>query len=242
MKPLWTLLKADFKKMYEYKLLHILTAVSILLAAFMAFFDRIVVANYIYISMFIIPVIMFSMLLFIEKEDQEVVPSKKSEYCTRDIVLSKIISSLAFQLIPLFLYLIVMISVYHLEISYILFILAFLLGSLLHILIGLSLSIISKTNHILSLSYLTYIIFFSSLPIFYSSGLIPSQFEYAMMVSPAYLSGILIDDVLASGSLESIFIIITSVILQISYSFLLSYYVVKPFVKGYLEQYCNPMK
>lgn len=229
----------DFKRMKEYKILHIHVAISFLLAAFMAFYRTISMTNYIYISIFVLPVILFAMLLFIEKEDHTVLPEEGSDISKSQIVFSKIVSSLCLQLIPMVFYIIVIAFAYQHHFSILLFILAFLLGSLLHILIGLSLSIISKTSGVLSLSYLTYIILFSSIPIFYSAGLIPLQFQYALLVSPAYLSGILIDDVLISSVGTSLGIAITSAILQVLYAFLLSYFIVRPFVKNYLKDCCT---
>ncbi|MGD9909281.1 MAG: hypothetical protein AB7U79_01600 [Candidatus Izemoplasmatales bacterium] len=225
--------------MKEYKILHIHVAISFLLAALMAFYRNISMANYIYISIFVLPVILFAMLLFIEREDQTVIPKEEGDIDKNQIVFSKIVSSLTLQLIPLFFYIIVITFAYHLHFSYLLFILAFLLGSLLHILIGLTLSIISKTSGVLSFSYLTYIILFSSIPIFYSAGLIPLQFQYALLVSPAYLSGILIDDVLISSVGSSLGIAIISAVLQVIYVLLLSYFIIRPFAKNYLEDCCK---
>ncbi len=235
MKQIKILLQNDLRRLVEYKILHIITALSVLLSAFMAFYRNFDLSIYIYLSMFVIPVILFAISLFIEKEENSFLPDDQLEFNKFYIVLSKVISALLFQLIPFFLYTIVMVFIYHLSINYLLFLLAFLLGSLLHILVGLSLAIIAKTNRILSIHYLIYIIIFSSLPFFYTNQLIPLQFEYALIVSPAYLSGILIDNILIGRVYSDLLLLVLSVVLQIVYILLMIYYIVKPFIAGYIS-------
>jgi hypothetical protein len=108
------------------------------------------------------------------------------------------------------------------------------MGVIVHIIIGLSLSIIAKTSRILSLSYLGYIVVFSLLPILYSNGIIPQAFQYYLIISPAYLSGVLVDYIISDALNPEVWLIILSIVLQIVYAVVLIRFVVMPFFKQYL--------
>ncbi|MDD3477585.1 MAG: hypothetical protein PHP32_01750 [Candidatus Izemoplasmatales bacterium] len=223
----------DLKRYFEYRIFHVHIAISILFAASMAFFGSIHPSNFIFVAIFILPVVLFSISLFIEREEGSILPWVSAPCSPTLIAVAKMTSALLMQLIPFVLFSIVLVLKGY-EFSYLLFLLAFLLGSLVHIVIGLSLSILSKSNQILSISYLIYIVLFSVLPIFHANGLIPDRFSYALIISPAYLSGILIDSIMA-GSLESpVLLVILSVVLQLAYAAILLRYVIAPFFKPYL--------
>jgi len=112
--------------------------------------------------------------------------------------------------------------------------LVYIMGVIVHIIIGLSLSIIAKTSAILSLSYIGYIVIFSLLPILYSNGIIPSSFQYYLIISPAFLSGVLIDYIVSDALNPQLWLIITSVVLQVVYTCLFVRFVISPFFKQYL--------
>ena len=104
----------------------------------------------------------------------------------------------------------------------------------MHITIGIVLAITSKSTSIMSISYIAYIVIFSVMPIFYSQGLVPDALRYVLIVSPAYLSGVLFPEVILGYAFSPGWLIATAVILQVVYILVLTYFVARPYFKSYL--------
>ncbi|MBU1144691.1 MAG: ABC transporter permease [Firmicutes bacterium] len=228
------LIVSDLKRLLEYRIIHFVIILTALFGASMAFFPDINPSNFIYITIFILPVIIFSISMFIEREENTLIPILKSKCNTLTIVVAKILSSMIIQLIPIVTFILVLAFINKLPINYLYLFLVYILGVLVHILIGLSLSIISKSNQVLSLSYVAYILVFSMLPIFFSNGFIPLKFQYYLIISPAFLSGVLIDNIMAGMAYSSTWLIVLSVVLQFVYGFVLVYFVIRPYFKTFL--------
>jgi ABC-type Na+ efflux pump permease subunit len=224
----------DLKKLVEYRILHLMIVLTLLFSATMAFVPSINPSNIIYVSIFIVPVILFSISMYIEKEENTLLPLLYSPCKTITIVFSKIASALVMSAIPIFAYSLVLGLVLKIDINYFYFVLAYFLGVALHIIIGLSLSIISKSSKILSTNYIVYIVVFSVIPIFYNNGLIPLNFQYFLVISPAFLSGLLIDNILVGVAFSSAWWIFLTIILQIIYIIVLTAFVIVPYFKSYL--------
>jgi ABC-type Na+ efflux pump permease subunit len=234
MKRFYDMIKDDLRRLCEYRIFHFIVVLSFLFSMAIALFPMIDPSNFIYITIFILPVIVFSISLFIEKEEKTLTPLLFSPLKTHSIVFSKIVSSLLVQLIPIFFFIIALLIVNLYRINYVLLFLAYFLGSFVHIIIGLSLSMISKTSKILSISYIGYIIVFSITPILFSNGIIPYRYQYIMIISPAYLSGVLIDNILAHQMYSSLWLILLSIGLQIVYSGVLMWFLIFPHFRQYL--------
>ncbi|MDD3122946.1 MAG: hypothetical protein PHC62_05430 [Candidatus Izemoplasmatales bacterium] len=224
----------DLKKLVEYRILHLIIILTLLFSATMAFFPSINPANIVYVSIFIVPVILFSISMYIEKEENTLLPLLYAPCKTITIVFSKIASALVMSSIPLFAYSLVFGLILRIDINYLYFALAYFLGVTLHIIIGLALSIISKSSKILSTNYIVYIIVFSLIPIFYNNGLVPLSFQYYLIISPAFLSGLLIDNILVGVAFSSAWWIFLTIILQIIYVIILTAFVILPYFKSYL--------
>lgn len=234
MKNFAEIMKNDFKNFMRYNIFHIVLILSILFAAIMAFFPQIDSLIFVYITAFILPVILFSISIYIESEEKTVLPLALCDCNSLCIIMSKILSSLILLLMPLVLYILVMAFILNMTYSIILFILIYILSVVMHVTIGIVLAIISKSTSIMSISYLAYIVIFSVMPIFYSEGLIPEFFQYVLIISPAYLSGVLFQDVIYGYIFSPNWLIVLAVVLQIIYITLLLYFAVRPFFKSYL--------
>jgi len=195
--------------------------------------------NFLYISLFILPVIIFSISLFIEREEGTVSHLISPSTPTLSVVATKIVSATIVELIPFAGFVIGSLLrrdafSNDIDVNYFLLFLAYVLGVVLHIVVGISLSIIAKSSRILSLSYLAYIVVFSISPILYSNGIIPEGFQYWLIVSPAFLSGVLIDTILSQALAPEIWLLILSVVLQIGYTVLLVWVVIVPYFKQFI--------
>lgn len=228
------ILKNDFNNFIKYKILQIILVLSFLFASIMAFFPRIDPLIFVYITVFIIPVVTFSISIFIENEERTLFPLALGKSSSFTIIITKLLSSLILLMIPFILYTIVMIFILNMSYNILLFVSVYLLSAIMHITIGIVLAISSKTTSIMSISYVAYIVIFSVMPIFYSEGLIPEFFQYVLIVSPAYLSGVLFQEVIFGYAFSPIWLISLSVILQFVYIFLLLFFVARPYFKSYL--------
>ncbi len=229
-----TILKNDFNNYIKYNILHIVIAISVIFAGAMAFVTNIDAMIFIYITVFILPTIIFSISIYIEKEEQTLLPLAIAKCSSLEIILSKVTSAMLLLLIPFVLYSLVMVFVLNMTINILLFFLVYVLGSIMHIIIGLVLALISKSTQIMSISYIGYIVLFALIPFFYANNLIPKVFQYILVISPAYLSGILFQEIYYGYAFSSTFMIIIAVILQVLYIGLLTYFVVRPYFKSYL--------
>lgn len=236
MKNIKKLFINDIQRFVEYRILHLFLAIIFLFTAAMALFPSMNPMNFIYVSIFILPVVLFSISMYIEREEGTLIPLLNTSCKCSTVLISKILSAMSLQLIPIILYSLVFRFVHQFDISYFAFILTYLLGSLVHIVIGLSLSIISKSNTILSFSYVAYIIIFTLPPIFYENGMIPLSFQYVLMISPAYMSGVLLGNILVGTMYSSLLMILLSIFLQFVYLGVLIYIVTLPFLKAHLLQ------
>jgi ABC-type Na+ efflux pump permease subunit len=228
------IVKNDFKNYLRYSVLQTVLIISVLFSVTMAFFPQINPLILVYITVFIIPVIILSISIYIENEEKTLFPLAMCECSSLEIILAKLVSSLLMLLIPMVLYIIIMFTVLHMNFSIILFILIYLLSAITHIIIGIVLAIISKSSHIMSISYIGYIVIFSVMPIFYQEGLIPEFFQYILIVSPAYLSGILFEQIIIGYIHTADWLIIIAVLLQFVYIGVFTMFVIRPYFKSYL--------
>ncbi|MDD3126169.1 MAG: hypothetical protein PHC32_00780 [Candidatus Izemoplasmatales bacterium] len=239
MKDFFPLVWHDIKRLYNYRIIHFVVVLTFLFSMTIWFLPQFGSANFLYISIFVLPVIIFSISMFIEREEKTFVPLITSQTDTLKIVAAKILAAVTIEIFPFIGYTIVTLirsSEFSnsIHINYFFLFLVYLMGVIVHIIIGLSLSIIAKTSRILSLSYLGYIVVFSLLPILYSNGIIPQAFQYYLIISPAYLSGVLVDYIISDALNPEVWLIILSIVLQIVYAVVLIRFVVMPFFKQYL--------
>ncbi len=232
-KTFFNLVWSDLKRLWSYRIILFIMVLTFLFSIAIVLFPLIDPTNFIYVSIFILPVVVFSISLFIDREEGTLLPFIFSPLKSVFLVFSKVISALAVMTIPIVCFIVAM-AVAQYEINFLLLFLAYLLGALLHILIGISLSIISKTSSILSLSYIAYIIIFSLTAILYSNGIIPLRFQYYLIISPAFLSGVLIDNIVAGLAFSEVWLLILAVGLQVLYGVLLSLFIILPYFKQYV--------
>lgn len=242
MKKMLALLENDLRRFYHYRILQIVGVISFLFAAILAFFPDFNASNIFYVTVFILPVIVFSFSLKADIVEGHVLPCDKPECDPKLLLISKILSALLLQLVPIIMYILVLELYLKIDIAYVSLFFAYILSATLHIIIGLSLSIISKTDKILSFNYIVYILVFCTGPIFLSNGLIPIRFQYYLLFSPAYLSGILIDNILSGMYYSPVWLILLSLFLQVAYGVLLSFFVIKPFFQAYVNQFGREVK
>ncbi len=229
------IIKNDFKHYIAYGILQAVIILGLLLSLSMFFLPRLDPLLVIYITVFILPVIIFSIPMYIETEEKTIFKEIGNEFNPLVVILAKIVSALITLLIPLVMYVLVMKLFLHMNYSIVLFSMVYILSAFMHIVIGVVLAIIAKTHKGLVLSYVVYIVVFSVIPIFYTEGLIPQVSQYALVISPAYLSGILFDQIIIGYSRTSLLLTILAVVLQFVYIFVLSHFVIKTYFRSYLE-------
>ena len=228
------IIKNDFKNYLRYSVLQTVLILSVLFSVSMAFFPQIDPLILVYITVFILPVIILSISIYIENEEKTLFPLAMCDCSALEIILAKVVSALLILLIPLILYIIIMFTVLHMSFNVLLFILIYLLSAVIHIIIGIVLAIISKSNHIMSISYIGYIVIFSVMPIFHQQGLIPEYFQYILIVSPAYLSGLLFEQIIIGYIHIADWLIILAILLQLIYIGVFTMFVIRPYFKSYL--------
>ncbi|MDY0023915.1 MAG: hypothetical protein RBR66_03190 [Candidatus Izemoplasmatales bacterium] len=229
------IIKNDLINFYKYRILYMVIIVSIIFAVATGIFPTIDKLLFIYMSLFILPVITHSILLFIEKEDETLIIKEENNLTLLKLVCSKMASSLILQLIPLVLYLIVIGFVLQADISYILFILVYLLSIFIHILIGQSITILANNHVKMMLMYIGYIIIFSLLPFLALMNVITVNLSYFFMYSPALLTHILLTNITLGTTYFSNLQVILSVILLVLMSIALIIFIIKPFYKKISE-------
>ena len=228
------IIKNDFKNFKQYNILQTVVILSLLFAGTMIFiptFDPLIL---IYITVFVLPVILLAISIYIENEEKTLFPLSMCECTSLEIILAKLLSATLLMIIPFILEILMMIFILNMNFSVILFVLVYLLSLVMHIVVGTVLAIISKSNSMMSLAYIAYIVIFSVMPIFYAEGLIPEAFQYVLVVSPAYLSGILFQEIIYGYTFSPDWLIILAVILQIVYITCLTLWIIKPYFKTYL--------
>lgn len=228
------IVKNDFRNYLRYGVLQTVLILSVLFSVTMAFFPQVNPLILVYITVFVLPVIILSISIFIENEEKTLFPLAICECSALEIILAKLVSALLMLLIPMVLYVIVMFTFLNMSFSVWLFILTYLLSAVTHIIIGIVLAIISKSSNIMSISYIGYIVIFSVMPIFYQQGLIPEFFQYILIVSPAYLSGILFEQIIIGYIHTTDWLVIIAVVLQLIYIGIFTMLVIRPYFKSYL--------
>jgi hypothetical protein len=229
----------DLKRLFAYRIILFVAVLTFLFAMGMLFLPIFDSTNFLYISIFILPVIIFSISMFIEREENTFLPLIVSSTSTLKIVMTKIISAVLVELIPFTGFLLINLlkgSNFQsgIEVNFFTLFLVYVMGVIVHIIIGLSLSIIAKTSAILSISYIGYIVVFSLLPILYSNGMVPESIQYYLIISPAFLSGVLIDYIVLDTLNPEVWLIVLSIVLQIVYATVLVRFVIIPFFKQYV--------
>ena len=227
------LVVSDLKRLWSYRIILFIAVLSLMFAFAIALFPMIDPTNFIYVCIFILPVVVFSISLFIDREEGTLLPFVFSPLKSAYLVFSKIVSAFIVMLLPIALF-IAALAFAQYDMDFGLLFLAYSLGVLRRILIGLSLSIISRTTKILSLSYIGYIFIFSLTAIMYSNGIIPLRFQYYLIISPAFLSGVLIDNIVAGGAYSEVWLIALAVGLQLVYGAVLTAFIVIPYFKRYV--------
>lgn len=226
------LIMNDLKNYAKYHYLSIFIIISALFGFFMGmsnFFPPII---YVYISVFIMPVISYTIGLVIGQQ-QDVSPGVSDH----TYAISKILSASIIQLIPMIIYLIVYKYALNVSFNVLFFSIIYIVSSVLHIMIGLSLSMIAKSSFALSSSYMVYLIVFSIIPIFYSLGHVNNTFiSYVLIISPAYLAGVMFEALIDSFYAVEVWFTYVAFIIQLIYMILLYLLIIKPFISHYLAQ------
>jgi len=232
------IIKNDFINFTKYRIIHMTIIVSLVFALAMGFFPAIEPLLFVYISIFVLPVITHSITLFIENEESTILPYSIQKYKLCEIIPAKITSSLLMQLIPLVFYLFVMIFVLNVNtISLLLlFILTYIVGLILHIIIGFSITILSKSHKSMVLMYVGYIVLFSFIPFLNLMYLIPDSISYLFIFSPGYLLSVLFSNITFGYLFSDLFLVILASVLIIIYSALLLFLLIKPYYKKLLSE------
>ncbi|MDA3932535.1 MAG: hypothetical protein PF513_07345 [Tenericutes bacterium] len=237
MKKIIDTVKNDFVNYRDYHFLEIMFILTLFFGLLMGLTSLMPPIIYIYLSVFVLPVITFSVSLFIEAQQKTVLPNVLDDNHHPSLyAIGKILSATLIQIIPMIFYLMVMIFVLGLSFNILFFMIVYMLSTVIHIIIGLSLSIIAKTAYTLSLSYLVYLIVFSVIPILYSFDFFSADLSYILIISPAFLSGVLFESLVNQYSMMDPWFNYISLGLILTYIVVLFMYVIKPFIVHYLKE------
>jgi hypothetical protein len=218
----------DVKRLFEYQVLQITLVLSLVFALMMGLLPQIDVIHFVALSVFIVPVIMLSISAFLRKDDEcDVEPfttNKRAAYWLG----VHVSSALVIETIPFVLYSIVLILFRTTVFSFGLYFLTYFSGAILHVLIAFYLAMTAKNPRQLAYGYIVYVLVFSITPILYTNGIIPYAFQYWMLISPAYVSGLLIDNVLTGVQFSSDWLIFLAAVLQTALIGILSIFALIP--------------
>lgn len=234
MKNLIKIYKNDLTNFISYRILHMVVILSVLFGLTMGIFVNIEPLIFVYITVFVFPVITFSISFFIEREENTILPILTCECKPVEIIGAKVLSATTLQIVPLIIFTFIMKVILNMNFNIILFLLVFFVGIILHILIGLSLAMISNSNFAMSLSYITYIIVFSIVPFLSLSNAVPESMQYFLVISPAFLSGVLFENIILGYLYSEPLLVILSATLQVIYILVLVFLVIRPFFKRFL--------
>jgi hypothetical protein len=226
----------NLRRLIEYHVVQITIVLSVVFALLMALFPSMDPLNFLSLSLFILPVILYSISTFLSRDDGPVkcsIPSRSPVLCS---VCSQLAAASIIQLIPFVLYTTVLLVRGH-QFNVFLFLITFVSGALLHTLIGMVLAITSKTSQQIAYGYLVYVLVFSLTPILYINGIIPYAMQYVMLISPAYVAGLLIDNVLAGVQYSSDWLVWLAVVLEFGGIILLIRFAIVPFFTHYLNDH-----
>lgn len=216
MKRFGTHVWMDLKRMFDYQVLQITLVLSLVFALMMALLPQIDALHFVALSVFIVPVIMLSIAGFLRKEegfDNEPIRTNKRAAYWLGV---HACSSVAIEAIPFVLYSLVLLFFRTTPFSFGLYLITYFSGALLHALIALYLAMTAKNPRQLAYGYIVYVLVFSITPILYTNGIIPFAFQYWMLISPAYVSGLLIDNVLTGVQFSSDWLIVLASVLQVA--------------------------
>jgi hypothetical protein len=226
----------DLKRLFDYQVVQITLVLSLVFALMMALMPQIDVIHFVALSVFIVPVIMLSIAAFLRKEegfdDEPVATNKRAAYWLG----VHACSAIAIETIPFVLYSFVLLLFRTTVFSYGLYIVTYFSGALLHVLIALYLAMSAKNPRQLAYGYIVYVLVFSITPILYSNGIIPYAFQYWMLISPAYVSGLLIDNVLTGVQFSSDWLILLASLLQAALIVSLSIFALIPLYRRHAVQ------
>ncbi|MDT8336266.1 MAG: hypothetical protein RQ856_00410, partial [Candidatus Izemoplasmatales bacterium] len=220
-------------------ILHMTVIISVLFALAMGFFSDIDSLLFVFVSVFIFPVIIHSIILFIEREEDSPLPVSLCESKIHEVIIAKILAAITLHLVPFILYILVMLFVLDMNFSIMLFLLTYLLGLIIHVTVGLVITIISKTHVKMLLMYVGYIILFSFLPFISLMNYIRDSIQYLFIFSPAYLSGILFQNIIFGYLYSEQLLVILAIILQLLFSGLLIWFFIKPFYQNHINKVCE---
>ncbi len=235
MKHFLQLIKQDLTRLYHTRIIHLVLILSFLFGMMLSVFPSIDPSNIFYLAMFILPVIVFAVSMYVEKEEQSIFPIACSKKDAVQMVISKVFSSVLVMMLPILFFILVLSLRANNKIQFGLLILGYIVGASLHVLIGLFIAMANRSSKTLAASYITYVLVFSVTPILYANGLIPYSMQYVMIVSPAYLSGVLVENILAGVWFSPSWLLILSAVLQVVYIAILYRVAILPhFCKYYL--------
>jgi len=236
MKNFKAVFKNDWVNLYKYRIFHMIIIVSIIFVLAMGFFPEINPLLFIYLSLFIIPVISHSITLFIEQEEDTLFPISEEKRRIYQVLPAILLSAISLQLIPLLFYILIFIFVLNVNFSIILFILTYILSISLHMIIAFAITIMAKSHKLISLTYIGYIIIFSLIPFIYLMNLMPEGLDYVFVFSPAYLAHVLFDNITFGYLFSDKFLIILAVLLQIIVLTMLTLFVIVPYYRKDLNK------
>ncbi|MFA7144611.1 MAG: hypothetical protein WC088_05040, partial [Candidatus Izemoplasmatales bacterium] len=107
MKDFFKLVGHDIKKMYNYRIIHFVVVLTFMFCMTVWFLPDFGSANFLYLSIFVLPVIIFSISMFIEREEKTFEPLITSETETIKIVMAKILAAVTIEILPFIGYVII---------------------------------------------------------------------------------------------------------------------------------------
>ena len=203
MKKLNTLLAGEFRRLTSYKILPVSVAVTLLWVVLFLFVNpqeaKALAPILIYVDVTIMTIVLVGASNQLERQEGTIKSMLVLPIKLNTLLYSKIISSMVFGLESGIIMSLALFIIHGVVINYAVLLIAVLIASIAHAIIGFLLSLFSKDFNSLLGWLMVYTIPFVLPSILLTAGIIGSEFEWILMISPAHSANILIESAVMSS-------------------------------------------
>ncbi|PKK95940.1 MAG: hypothetical protein CVV59_01125 [Tenericutes bacterium HGW-Tenericutes-4] len=188
---------ADVKRLKKYNILQISLGLTLLYGVLIYFTSaeeaQTLVSLLVFVDVSMMSIIMLGAGLFFEKQEGSLKSVMVSPVKLSEIVIAKTMSAVLLSFITATILSAVAIIFHSANINVLLLLLYATLGATVHIVIGFLLTIFSKDFNSLLVNYMIFVFIFTLPALFYSLGVIPSNLYFLILLSPSYVTQVLIN-------------------------------------------------
>lgn len=188
---------ADIKRLKKYNILQISVFLAIVYSAVIYFTSaeeaKALVTLLVFVDVSMMSIIMLGAGLFFEKQEGSLKSVLVAPVKLVEIVIAKMMSAVLLSFITATILSMVAIVVHSANINVGLLLLYATLGATVHVSIGFLLTIFSKDFNSLLINYMIFVFAFTLPALLYSLGVIPNNLYFLILLSPSYVTQLLIN-------------------------------------------------